>query len=165
MEKTALTCSSCDDLIRFAKKLDALGQAISALAFHGSEHLRWSGEQLGGIVSDYADAIKNVLNDFYWPIENIFTNGDTSFLSELKYDQKTIQAGHMGLHGNLRIAEDAVKKIDDFLNDNLKQITDMSVYFGETGREIARQLREGSEQKEALATAHDQAGAQGVDQS
>lgn len=164
MEKTALKCSSCDELIQYTDKLAAMGDAIGALAFHDSQHLEWRGQELGAIIVDYATAIKNTLSDLYETIERVYRNGDTSLLSELKSDQKTIQEGYMGLHSNLRIAREGFQKVYKFLDDNFKQLMDMADYFKEVEREISKQLMKGSKEKEAPAKASNQAEAPNPDQ-
>ena len=160
MEKTALKCSSCDDLMRYANKLDALGYILGELAFHDSEALTNKGQELGNTISDYAKAINNVLGDLYPTIERVFDNGDTSLLSELKTTQKNIHKGYMGLHENRRLAKESVEKINVFLNNDLKQLIDLKNEFEKIGESITNKLIIG----QALARADDQAKAPDVDQ-
>ena len=164
MNKTALKYTSCDDLMHLARKLDALGTAVGHLSFHNSEFFDDVGQEFGAIISDYGSVLENILSDHFWDIDRILRYGDSSLLSELKEDQKTIEEGSMGLHGNLRIAREAIKKVDDFLNENFKQLMDMSAYFGDVARDISRQLMGKPENKEAPAKADHQAEASGLDQ-
>ena len=77
MEKTALKCRSCDQLIECAGQIEALGNVVAALAAHDSEHLNWSGEALGSILCDLAEKIKSDLKVLYGPIEKIYrTDGN-----------------------------------------------------------------------------------------
>ena len=163
MEKTALKCSSSEDLIGYTDKIKALGEVISELAFQKSQWLEWSGQELGGILSDYAQATKNVLEDIGQPIEDIFQNGDVSFIAALKKEQKDIQDGFMGLHGNLFLIGSAIKRIDNFLNDDLKQIIDLRSEFEKTAKSIYKQLKEVPGKKEASAKHDGQAEAQSAD--
>ena len=160
MEKSALKCSSCDDLIGYTDKIKALGEVITELAFQKSEWLEWSGGELGRIISDYAQATKNTLEDLYQTTEKFFQNGDVSFIAELKKDQKDIQDGPMDLHGNIYLAREAIKRIDNFLNDDLTQIIHLKGDFEKTAESITKQLMGGSEEKETSAKHDGQAEAQ-----
>lgn len=163
MEKTALRCSSSEDLLGYTDKIKALGDVISELAFHESQFLEWRGQELGGIISDYAQATKNILEDMGQPIEDIFQNGDVSFIAALKKEQKDIQDGFMGLHGNLSLIGLAIKRIDNFLNDDLKQIIDLRSEFEKTAKSIYKQLKEVPGEKEASAKHDGKAEAQNTD--
>ena len=88
MEKTALKCTSIDDLICCVNKLDALGVIVSSLAFHDSDQLGWKGQEIGAIISDYSNSIKNTFDGLWRPIDRVLRNGDTSLLSELKNRSK-----------------------------------------------------------------------------
>ncbi len=164
MEKTALKCSSCDDLICCVNKLAALGDIISDLAFHESEYLGWRGQEIGAMISDYSNSIKNTFDGLWWPIDRVLRNGDTCLLSELKTDQKTIQEGSMDIGSNFEIAKSAVKKINNFIDDNFKQLINMSEYFQEVQQDIIRQSEKGPKEKEAPAKVDDQAEAPNPDQ-
>lgn len=164
MEKTALKCSSCDDLICCVNKLDALGDIVSSLAFYDSECLGWKGQEIGAMISDYSNSIKNTFDGLWHPIDRVLQNGDTSLLSEVKNDQRIIQEGCLDLQENFEIARQAVKKINNFLNNNFKQLIDMSEYFQEIQQDIIRQSEEGPKEKEAPAKVDGQAEAPNPDQ-
>lgn len=165
MEITALTCKSCDDLMNYARYIDALGVAISEMAFHNTDGLVRRGEHLGMTISNCAEAINNVLNELYAPIDKIFDHGDASFLSELKKIRENVQEGFMGLHGNLSLLQVTIDKIDQFMLNDFKQISELRVEFEKMHKDISRQILSGLKQKEAPAKADDQAEAKSVDQS
>lgn len=54
-----------DDMTGWAEKLEALGQAINALAEESEKHIVLDvyGDQLGNIVSDYAGALRYYLDE------------------------------------------------------------------------------------------------------
>ena len=164
MEKTALKCSSFDDLICCVNKLEALGDIVGSLAFYDSDWLGWRGQEIGAMISDYSNSIKNTFDGIWQPIDCVLRNGDTSLLSELKTDQKIIQSGSVDLPGNFEMAKSAVKKINKFMDNNFKQLMDMAEYFGEIQKDIIRQSEGGPKEKEAPATADDQAEAPNPDQ-
>jgi len=165
MEKTALKCSSVDDLICCVNKLDALGNVVGSLAFYDSECLGWKGQEIGAMISDYSNSIKNTFDGVWRPIDRILRNGDTSLLSELKADQEIIQEGSIDLPGNFEIAKSAVKKINKFMDDNFKQLMDMAEYFGEIQQAIIRQPEGGLKEKEAPEKVDGQTEASNSDQN
>jgi len=89
------TESKADKLLEHCCKLDALGQAISALGWYedhhgGAETLTRKGEQLGMIISDYAMIIHNSLDGAYGVL-NEFFGCDCSFLYELRTAYREIK--------------------------------------------------------------------------
>ncbi len=163
MEKKVFTCESCDDLMGFAAKVDALGTAVNYLSHHDSEFFGVKGEGLGDIISDYGKAINEVLDGLYHTIEKVFQHGDTSLISELNTTKRKINEGFMGLHGNLGLIKEAIEKADQFLNDDLQQIVSIKKEFQKTGEAISKQLMGNPEGKGASATPASEAKAPDTD--
>lgn len=163
MEIAALICEKEFELEGYVNKIRSLGRIIWALAEREDGHLVWEGPNIGSIIADCADAIANVLDALHDPISRVFNFGDVSFLSELKKEQEKIEAGFLGLHGNIEHAENFIQKIDQFLDGDVKQIKDMKAWFDAARNDCQRQLMGGTKKK-APATADDQARASAADQ-
>ncbi len=155
METAALKCEGCDDLMRYAKKLNALGHVIGSLAFHKDEELTWKGEDLGGIISDYANAIENTLSRFYKAIDQALRGEDTSFLSGLKRTHDLLQQGAFTPPGTLSHAKEALEKIDQHMERELEEMTELRAKFKWIAEEAAKRLEAGSKQKRASASSVD----------
>ena len=77
--------------------------------------------------------------------------GPEAFLLNLKETQNFIQTGALGLHENLQQVKSAIDAIERFFDNTIKPILDIRAELDETGNDIAKQLRGGSQQKETPA--------------
>ncbi|MFC1867669.1 hypothetical protein ACFL0H_06000 [Thermodesulfobacteriota bacterium] len=96
MEKIFSSGDIADDLFGWIGKLEALGAVVSYLAYRESDDqaLEWHGEQLGGIISDYAKALNVTLTKAYGVLKDYFNENDGSVISDLKREFKILQEGH-----------------------------------------------------------------------
>jgi hypothetical protein len=126
-KKTALKCSSGDELIECANRIAALGNIVYALAHDESEYLTWSGEALGGIISDLGKQIKSDLSALYAPIQTAYDSGDSAFIEELSVIMEKILKGAFTSDVAFRHAKDSIEKIDQFFGMDGRDILDIVV--------------------------------------
>jgi len=171
MEKAFLSSEfKADDLHGYCRKLEALGNAISALGFHenngGSDALTTNGEELGRIISDYASTAQKALDSAYGVL-NKFFGGDNSSLG---YDVSTAHAAIKRMKDQPMALEAIginLKKIESASFDKLPAEDIMLVMNTRNGllrlRESILECQSLLEQKGAPATAGDQAEAPDTD--
>lgn len=70
------------------------------------------------------------------------TKTDITALSELKYVQESLEEGSFGLNDKLKLAQETVNEINDFLDKDLMQIIEFKRYFEKKEKEIRRALAE-----------------------
>ena len=72
-------------------------------------------------------------------------NKDVSRLSEIKEIKEIIEQGHLGLDGNLELIRKTLKQINDFVENDFREILRLSRHFEKTEKEISRALTATSE--------------------
>lgn len=114
MEK--LFCTECrgEDLLRWSNNLDALGCAVSFLAYKDDdgEFLRTCGEHLGMVISDYAKAINETVGKACHIIDEFFK--DESLSHDLKRELEILQRGYY-CRADLDRVEKAIKRTEPFM--------------------------------------------------
>ena len=100
MEKLFCSSERAEDLLRWSRNLDALGDVISSLTYfsEGDEVFTRAGERLGGIISDYAKAIHGAVTQAYSEINKFFEGDDDVPIHVLKRKLAALQESEGPLH-------------------------------------------------------------------
>ena len=112
-----------DDLIYWASQVNALGEAISALSCSnaGEECFSRVGDGLGMIISDYASAIYDSLEDVYGELQQTLEGYDGSKIQKLERRIKWIKSGN---YSNLDLLLDQInetqKEVKPIFDDVVK---------------------------------------------
>ena len=141
-----------EDLDDWSRKLGALGKMISALAWHekdgGSESLCSEGELLGGIIYDYAQAIRLTMDQEH----ELLGDFDQSIVFPL--------ARHQSAYGLMTLTTDLnetdipginkhLKALHAFTNKAINPVLEMTIGLENIRKEI---IENSTKQKEASTT-------------
>lgn len=91
MEQPFLTRDRTDDLIRWATKLECLGNIVATLgeSNDGEFALQYNGGILGNIIMDYSSALKTTLEESYSAISKTIDSFDWSNIGAIERSSKT----------------------------------------------------------------------------
>jgi hypothetical protein len=76
--------SKSDDLLQWAEKLEGLGAAVESLFMHDDGLGDIFGPQIGGVIMDYARAIKETLKPLYPCLQIILEDRHGNILEEIE---------------------------------------------------------------------------------
>jgi len=113
-----------EDLSDMCDRLDALGAVVSWMGDRddGDELLNLCGENLGMVISDYAKAMRETIDEV-WPVINeYFQNGGVSLLFRLKAVQKKMLDDDIDLGWKQHEVEKALAEGSQFLNGEFGDI-------------------------------------------
>jgi len=151
MKKVLYTDSPGDDLTRWIGYLKALGDIVCGLGADkdgtGGETLTYVGEDLGMMITGYAEAIDEAVSEAYITLREFFDNGEVSFLGRLKSAKKEIEEGSLGPGGNLYVANENIQAINDFVCNDFHEITQLVSWFEKTAKLAAEQLNKPQQEK------------------
>ena len=115
-----------EGLLYMCDRLKALGSVVSWIGYQkDGELLDLCGEDFGQVISDYAKAMYETIDEV-WPVINeYFQNGGVSLLFRLKAVQKEMQRDDPSLGWKLHKVEEALTETNQFLGREVKDIIDV----------------------------------------
>ena len=132
-----------EGLLDMCDRLKALGSVVSWISYQkDGELLDLCGEDFGPVISDYAKAMYETLDEV-WPIINEhFQNGGVSLLHRLKAVQKKTQRDDISLGGKLEGIETALTETNQFLGREVPDIIDVQKNLEERRNLLKKALAE-----------------------
>ena len=117
----ARNIDTAEDLLGWARRLEAIGDVISSVA--NDEELNHvligqTGEQLGYIISDYAGAVLEVAETAYFEIKDFYKNGEDSLPAKLSKELSRLKNGFCSSPYNLECIEKALEEIEPILTES-----------------------------------------------
>lgn len=117
-----------DDMLDWSRRLKALGRAINNLAYHQCDLLvQEEGQELGDIISDYADRLHSATEAALGAIMDAFRSDDGSLTWALKKELARLQK--FPPHpGTVVGVNESLEKIEAFLSE-VKEISELKTEF------------------------------------
>ena len=129
MEKLFCSSERAEDLLRWSRNLDALGDVISSLTYfsEGDEVFTRAGERLGDIISDYAKAINETVSQAHVVINEFFEGDDDVPIHALKRELAALQEREEPLH--YRFMQERIKTATQTFKPIFDSVMDLNSGF------------------------------------